>query len=265
MNSTAKSDPCLRDNLSIPLDCLKKHSLPYTENNISYDILYEKDILRAAACLTEAYFSDPKTQLCAQTELIGYQQYFKKYNPMFLDICKAAVEKESPPSFIAKTLSEEVVGVLLTGECHSDDLEAAHPLCSAAAPPEYEPVIDMVKQLDLQISQQYPEIKTHKTLHLCNEGVLPEYRHREVGLNLGLLCMEHAISGGYDYVIAETSTRATQYILQKYVRFSVVAELNYKTYSFKGQHPFAHLADLPSELSCQSYLAMVKQIDRRKN
>lgn len=263
MTHTVDLTSGLREDLATPLCNLKPHPLPYTENEVLYDRLTEKDIAKAADCLTKAYFSDPKTQICTRTEAIGYQRYYKNFLPMFLNICRAAATEDNPLSFIAKNQSDQVIGVLLTAECRSDSPETDHPFCSSPAPQEYEPVIEMIRQLDRAISEQYPEITTHKTLHLCNEGVLPEYRHREVGLNLGILCIEHAVANRYDYLIVETSTRATQYMLHKYIDFTVVAEINYKTFCYKGGYPFAHLADCPNELSCDSYKAMLKQLSHQ--
>ncbi|MCE0494480.1 hypothetical protein [Vibrio salinus] len=255
----AEKTPCLRDALSVSPEQRKQHNLPYTENGIVYKILDEDDIEKASDCLTTSYFNDPKTEIAAGTHHIGFQAYFDQFRPYFKGICLRSSCESKGPCLIAENESGDIVGVLITNQYefrkHEFDLFSDIPV-----PPEYGAVTNMINRLVRETNEMFPELSTHKTLHLFMESVLPQYRHRDIGLNLGILCLERAIKSGYHYLVAEVSTKATQHMLKSLFDFQIAARIDYQSYCYKGERVFANLMNTENELRCRSFISMVKKL-----
>jgi len=130
----------------------------------------------------------------------------------------------------------ELVGALLT-----EDSANAPPDGMDRLSPKFEPIFDILGQLDTEYRADTPS-RPGESLHLFLLGVSESVAGRGVGQHLVSTCLEHGARKGYRRAVTEATNRTSQHIFRKQ-GFVERVRRSYGDHRFDGQAVFASIAE----------------------
>lgn len=130
----------------------------------------------------------------------------------------------------------ELVGALLTEDCAS-----APPDGMDGLSPKFEPVFDILGQLDAAYRADRT-FQPGESLHVFLLGVADSVAGRGVGQHLVATCLENGARRGYRLAVTEATNRTSQHIFRKQGFVERVSR-SYGDYRFDDQAVFASIAE----------------------
>ncbi|HZD10077.1 MAG TPA: GNAT family N-acetyltransferase [Candidatus Binatia bacterium] len=133
------------------------------------------------------------------------------------------------------TGSGELVGALLT-----EDSAAALPDGMDRLSPKFEPIFDILGQLDTEYRGDRA-VRPGESLHLFLLGVAESVAGRGVAQHLVSTCLEHGARKGYRFAVTEATNLVSQHIFRK-LGFTERVRRSYLSYRFAERTVFASIA-----------------------
>ncbi len=138
-------------------------------------------------------------------------------------------------SVIARsTATQQVIGALLV-----EDFASPPPVGLDRLTPVFAPVLTLLDQLEKSY-RKTRSIKPGCYLHLFMIGVLDDWTGKGIAQEMVRMCLIHGAAKGFHTAFAEATGTTSRHLFSK-LGFAEVAFLNYKTFEFEGQHPFASI------------------------
>jgi len=159
---------------------------------------------------------------------------------------KAAVEGLTIVARHAGT--RELVGALLT-----EDSASALPDGMDQLSPKFEPIFDILGQLDTEYRADRP-VRPGEALHLFLLGVAESVAGRGVAQHLVSTCLEHGVRQGYQRAVTEATNTVSRHIFRK-LGFTDRVRRSYLTHHFAGRAVFASIAEQGGPILMDKLLA----------
>jgi len=190
------------------------------QNEITYELLREKDIEQTMNCLLDVFpNAEPMSKALGVTPSDFY--------PFAEMICqKAATEGLS---HIAKdSVTSKVVGFIISEHLSNESEEEIH----KDIPQKFEVFSQVLKELHQQYEME-KKLVNSKMFHIFFLGAREEYRGRKIANKLVENNLNMATQAGFSKGIVEASGKISQHICRKY-GFEDRVSLDYQTYEYKG-------------------------------
>jgi len=144
--------------------------------------------------------------------------------------------------------TREMVGALLT-----EDSASALPDGMERLSPKFEPIFDILGQLDTEYRADRP-VRPGESLHLFLLGVAESVAGRGVAQHLVATCLEHGARQGYQRAVTEATNTVSQHIFRK-LGFTERVRRSYGSHRFAGRAVFASIAEQGGPMLMEKTLA----------
>ena len=199
------------------------------ENQITYELLQEKDLEQTINCLVDVFTS-------AEPIFTALKITPSEYYPVAKTICQKAVEDGL--SLVAKdSATSQVAGVIISEDLSTQLSEEMY----KNLPQKFEIIIQLLKELHEQYEVQ-KKVVTGRVFHLFLLAAKKQYRNRKIGKNLLEKNLKIASQKGFSAVIAEATGKISQHICRKY-GFEDRCSIDYQTYEYKGIKVFEEIKE----------------------
>ena len=141
----------------------------------------------------------------------------------------------------------EMAGAMLT-----EDAFAAPKLGATRLAEKFDPIFDLLGQLDAQYRNNRT-VHPGEYLHLLFLGVAEKYGGRGIAQALVARCLENGLAKGYRIAMTEATNRVSQHIFRK-LGFVERVKLSYGDYRHNGEAVFASIADHGGPISMDRQL-----------
>jgi ribosomal protein S18 acetylase RimI-like enzyme len=196
---------------------------------VTYDILTESDTSDMARLLGDVFARrDPPA---VAVGLTGSE--FEAFVRLF---CPKAVGEGL--SIIARSdATGDMIGALLAED-------------SASAPPEklsqvsrkFNPIFDMLGQLDAEYRESRAAVQRGESIHLFLLGVTDDFAGKGVAQQLVAACLANAVTRGYRVAVTEATNKTSQHVFRKQ-GFAERVRRSYAAHRFEGDEFFQSIAD----------------------
>ncbi len=211
------------------------------ENQITYELLQEKDLEQTINCLADVFTS-------AEPVFTALKITPSEFYPLAETICQKAVEDGL--SLVAKdSATSQVAGVIISEDL-STELSAQ---MYKNLPQKFEICFQLLKELHEQYENQ-KKVFIGKVFHLFMLAAKEQYRNKKIGKNLLEKNLKIASQKGFSAAIVEASGKISQHICRKYGfedRFSI----DYQTYEYKGIKVFEEIKEHQSCILMEKILS----------
>ncbi len=199
------------------------------ENQITYELLQEKDLEQTINCLVDIWTS---AEPIAKALKITPSEFY----PFAETICQKGMEDGL--SLVAKdSATSQVVGFIISEDLSTELSEEMYKNLSQKSKIYFQAFKELHEQYEIQ-----KKVVTGKVFHLFLLGSKEQYRNRRIGKNLLEKNLKMASQKGFSAAIAEATGKISQHILRKY-GFEDRCSIDYQTYEYKGIKVFEEIKE----------------------
>ena len=195
---------------------------------IVYGVYTAQDADEMARLLGEVFSRRDPPAVAAGLTASEFETFVRLFCP------QAAVEGLTVVARNAGT--RKLVGALLT-----EDSASALPDGMDQLSPKFEPIFDILGQLDAEYRAGQPP-SPGESLHLFLLGVAESVAGRGVAQHLVTTCLEYGVRKGYQLAVTEATNKVSQHIFRK-LGFAERVRRSYFNHRFGGRAVFESIAE----------------------
>ncbi len=197
------------------------------KKEISYEVLGTKDLEETIACMADVF---PRAEPMTREVDITSDEFF----PFAEIYCEKAIRERL--SLVARDKATgNIIGFLI-----SENLTSEPPSGIETINEKFLPIIKLLDCLDNNYKESL-ELNQRNILRLFMVGVDKHYE----GLNLATTLIEENLKfaelKNYSRAIGEATSSVTQHILRDKLGFNEKFAIEYKSYTYKGEHVFRNM------------------------
>jgi GNAT superfamily N-acetyltransferase len=217
---------------------------------------------RRMSLVIYALFTESDTSDMAR--LLG--QVFSRRDPPAVAVGLSGAEfEEFVQLFCPKAAAEELT-IIARSAATGDMIGALLAEDSSSAPPEtlsqvstkFNPIFDILGQLDAEYREGRPPVQRGEWIHLFLLGVADDFLGKGLAQQLVAACLENGVRKGYRLAVTEATNKISQHVFRKQ-GFSERVKRSYTDHVFDGHAFFRSIADQGGPILMDKELAQLER------
>jgi len=207
----------------------KKLNLLAEKEGIRHEIMQPGDLEQTIACIIDAF---PRAEPMTKALRITPDEFY-----LFAEMyCKKAIKDRL--SVIAKdTVSGNVIGFLISGNLASEPPEGIETIHE-----KFHPIMALLDTLDEEYKKSVT-VNEENVLRLFMGGVSKQYEGKNIVTTLIEENLTLAKLKNFSRAIGEATGSVSQHILLDKLGFQNKYVIEYKAFTYNGEHVFRHIED----------------------
>ncbi|MBI2806278.1 MAG: hypothetical protein HYX68_14965 [Planctomycetes bacterium] len=202
---------------------------------IRYELYQATDLVEMAAVQAAAFTSGAEPVIGAVGA--SFQQFED-----FIKLLGPLIERDG-----LTIVAREIASGAMVGSSIHLDMATENP-AEVRELEWFAPALSLLDEMDALYLQQYWQGRhpgPGEMFHFCWGAVLPAFQGRHIDQRMVDVSIELGIARNYRTAVVEASGLASQHVFRKR-GFAERVEIPYKSYLYRGQRPFASVAEVPS-------------------
>ncbi|MFN3233882.1 MAG: aminotransferase class III-fold pyridoxal phosphate-dependent enzyme [Gammaproteobacteria bacterium] len=201
-----------------------------TSLNYIIRVIQREDIDRAAECMLQVCYHDPKNQLALDLELT--ETSFDDFKHIFFSFIKSVFEnlfsEDGGPGVICiDETCGEVVGYFVT-EIFGEFSLTSNPFGNNVSVPSELNELERISQImNRRAVDLIPELLNEKTLYLFSMGLLPKYQNKGIEKLLLNKILDLANEEGFYFAIGDSTTARSEFLLSQMQKGQKISHISF--------------------------------------